>query len=354
MSEGDFVFLVAEIPGVLALDRNKNIVASATFPREPEKILEGIENLEKGEETEELEGILEELEVKNIVTDLPLELEDLHVETKDKISAREHVRKNMRAISKEIGFAENDQEFNEIIRDVQIIRTREEIKSSVEKDKVLGQAVSALGDIRSTCNELSERLQEWYGLYYPEFEAESNEKYAELVAKIGRREEFNDFKGSMGIDLEGEDVEILQQFGEEVDGLFQLRDNLKSYLEDVMPDIAPNMTHVIGAEMTAKLISLAGSLEDIAKMPSSKIQLLGAEKALFRHLKGGGKPPKYGIIYNHPYIQRTQEDRRGKVARAIASKLMMAARTDFYTDDFKGEKYKEELEEKIEDIRGEG
>lgn len=353
MSERKFVFLTAGIPGVVALDSDKNIVSSSGFPSRAEDILQKLEDIEEGEITPEVKEVLDSIGTDNIVTSIPLDLENFKVEVKDKVSANEYLRNNMREVSKEIGFAESDAEFNEILRDVQVKRTRQGVKSAVEKDKLMAQTVSALEDLRNVTNELSERLQEWYGLYYPELEVESNEKRAELIAKLGEREEFEGFDGSMGLDIDSRDVKILQEFAEEVNKAFKTRDRIKKYLDGVMPSVAPNLTKVIGAEMAAKLISLAGSLEDLAKMPSSKIQLLGAEKALFRHLKGGGKPPKYGIIYNHPYIQKTQEGKGGKVARAIASKLMMAARTDYYTDKFKGEEYKKELEKKIEGIRGE-
>lgn len=353
MSGRKFVFITADIPGVVAFDRGKNIVSSSKFPRRAEDIAEKLEDIKNGEVTPEVKEVLDDIKTENIVTSFSLELEDFNVEIKDKVSAEGYFEENRREISKDIGFVENDAEFNEVLRDLQVMRTKQDIKSAVEKDRLMAQAVSALEDLREVTNELSERLQEWYGLYYPELEIESNEKYAEMVAKLGEREKFEDFDGSMGMDLDSRDVKTVQGFAEELSKAFGMRDRIKTYLDDVMPSVAPNITKIIGAEMAAKLISIAGSLENLAKMPSSKIQLLGAEKALFRHLKGGGKPPKYGIIYNHPYIQKTEEGKRGKVARAIASKLMMAARTDYYTDEFKGEKYKEKLEEKIDSIRGE-
>jgi len=353
MSEKNFVFLAAGIPGVFALDSDKDIVECSTFPKDADKILDKLESLEEGEVVEELEELLESLKTENIVTDLPLDPEGFSVEVHDETSANEYIKNNLRKISKKSGFVENDSEFNEVIRDVQILRTRDKIKSSVEKDKVVAQAVSALQDLRRVSNELSERLQEWYGIYYPELELEENEKYAELVAELESRKDFKDFEGSMGIDLDRIDIEAMRGFARQLKGIFKQREDLKDYLENVMDDIAPNLTHIIGAEMAAQLISLAGSLKKLARMPSSKIQLLGAEKALFRHLKGGGKPPKHGIIYNHPYIQQTPDDKRGKAARTIASTLMMAARTDQYTGKFKGEKYKEDLEKDLEEIRNE-
>lgn len=353
MSERSFVFLVAGIPGVFAFDKDKNTVASSCFVKDAEEIEEKLEMLRNEEKTEEVEEVLRCIETENIVTNLPLELEDYSAEVKDNVSASQYLENNIREISKNSGFVESDKEFNRVIRDVQILRTRKEIKSAVEKDKVVAQAVSALQDLRRIGNELSERLQEWYGLYYPELDVDGNEDYAELASELDKREDFNDFEGSMGIDLDRTDIEAMRSFARQVKGIYEQKEELKEYLEGVMKDVAPNITHIIGAEMAAQLISLAGSLKKLARMPSSKIQLLGAEKALFRHLRGGGKPPKHGIIFNHPYIQQTPEDKRGKAARAIASTLMMAARTDQYTGKFKGKKYKKELENDLEEIRNE-
>ncbi len=351
MSNENFVFLTAEVPGVFAFDRGKNVVKSSIFPRDAEEIQGKLDDLKKGKVVEELEAVLGDLDAENIITEFPLEIEGFNVEVKDETSARKHLRENLRELSKESGFVDNDEQFNEIIRDLQVLKTRDGIKSSVKKDKVMAQAVSALQDLRRVSNELSERLREWYGLYYPELKIEENESYAELVADLESRREFEDFEGSMGIDLDKVDIEAMRSFARQVSGIYKQIDELKGYLEEVMEDVTPNLTFLIGSEMAAQLVSLAGSLKKLARMPSSKIQLLGAEKALFRHLKGGGKPPKHGVIFNHPYIQQTPEGKRGKAARAIASKLMMAARTDHYTGKFKGKEYKEELEEELEEIR---
>jgi nucleolar protein 56 len=124
-----------------------------------------------------------------------------------------------------------------------------------------------------------------------------------------------------------------------------------------MNKIAPNITSLVGAYLAAKLLAHVGSLAKLAKLPASTIQLLGAEKALFRHmhLKRAHKktrPPKYGIIFNHPAVQAARDELRGKVARLIASKLALAARTDFYVKKLKPE-YKKELDEKLKEILGE-
>ncbi|MFB6215763.1 MAG: NOP5/NOP56 family protein, partial [Candidatus Aenigmatarchaeota archaeon] len=299
MSDRDFVYVTADIPGVFAFDRDKNVMGYSLFPSDPDEVLEKLKSLRQGGRVEELEDVLEQIGTHNIVTDLSFEAEGFNVEVNEDISAYEHLKNKRREYAISYGFVEDEEELNRIINDIAISRARESIKTSVEKDKIVGQAISAIEDLNEVSNELSERLREWYGLYYPELEINSNETYAKLVSEKGERENFEDFDGSMGTDMDRRDVDAVKSFAEEIKEIFDLKDSLLGYLEDVVPSIAPNMTHIVGPKITAKLISLAGSVEKLAKMPSSKIQLLGAEKALFRHLKGGGKPPKYGVIFNH-------------------------------------------------------
>lgn len=353
MSDLNFVFLTANLPGIFAFDRDKNVIAQEIFPKDGKKIYEKLSKLENGRSVEELESILDKLSTENLVIDLNIDIDGYNVEVKDDTSASKYLHQNLREISKECGFVKDDSEFNKVISDYYIADSKSKMKKSVDKDKIAAQTISAINDLDEVVNEFSERLREWYGHYYPELKINSNRKYAEKVSEIGFREDFKKFNGSMGLDLDSSDVKAVRSFAEQLTEIYETRDELTDYLEDLMEGVAPNITHIIGPKLGAGLISLAGSLEKLSKMPSSKIQLLGAEKALFRHLHGGGKPPKYGIIFTHRYIQNTPDGKRGKVARAIASKLMMAARTDYYTNQFKGEKYKEELEEKVKQIRKE-
>ena len=109
-------------------------------------------------------------------------------------------------------------------------------------------------------------------------------------------------------------------------------------------ELAKNMTTLIGGQLTAKLIARSGSFEKLASFPSSTIQVLGAEKALFRFLKGQGSSPKYGLIFQSTYVQKAHKDDRGKIARILASKLSLAAKLDFYKGDFMGDSLKLDMD----------
>ena len=210
-------------------------------------------------------------------------------------------------------------------------------KSFAKKDAQVIQAVSAYDEIEKDVNVLVERLREWYSLHFPEMDKKikDHEKYAEF-AFYGNRAEIEDknlqklAKASVGANLEENDYKIIKRFTARILELYKLRDVLNKYIEKRMKEIAPNVESLAGGSIGARLIKSAGGLENMAKMPSSTIQVLGAEKALFRHLKTKAKGPKYGYIFQCPSIHNAQKDRRGRIARALASKLAIAARMDFY------------------------
>lgn len=132
--------------------------------------------------------------------------------------------------------------------------------------------------------------------------------------------------------------------------LDETREEMEDYIEETAPEVAPNLSNLAGERLGARLIALAGGLEELARMPSSTVQVLGAEDALFRHLSDGTPPPKHGVIYVHPYVCETASDERGSAARALAGKLTIAARVDCYAGDLRPY-LADELDEKIERIR---
>jgi nucleolar protein 56 len=117
-----------------------------------------------------------------------------------------------------------------------------------------------------------------------------------------------------------------------------------------MQETAPNLTALLSANLGARVISLAGGLQRLATLPSSTVQLLGAEKAMFMHLRSGKAPPKHGIIFQHPAIHRAPYWQRGKVARSMAAKAAIAAKVDFYKGEYIGERLKAELDKRLEEI----
>jgi nucleolar protein 56 len=151
----------------------------------------------------------------------------------------------------------------------------------------------------------------------------------------------------MGADLGEEDVAPFMEMASEIKDLYLLKEGEELYLEAKMKALCPNIAAVAGNLIGAKLIAYAGSLKRLAELPSSTIQLLGAEKALFRHITRKSLPPKYGVIHEHPLIGKARKQDHGKVARLIADKISLAARVDYFHGEYMGEKLREDIEKRL-------
>jgi len=131
-----------------------------------------------------------------------------------------------------------------------------------------------------------------------------------------------------------------------INGVVEQRKNIENYVKNSMREIAPNLSSLIDEFLAARLLASAGSLEKLAKMSASTIQLIGAEKALFRHLRNQGRAPKYGLLFLSSQVQNAPDDKRGKIARVLASKIMQAVRIDFYSGRFE-DQLRREMDEEI-------
>ena len=241
---------------------------------------------------------------------------------------------------------ENVSDLDKFLVDFGIAFSRINMKSLIRKDMVLIQAINALDDINKTVNLFTLRIKEWFGLHYPEYNVTDNLLIGSII-EHGNRQNFPKFKKSSGVDLDENDIDTVISFANTIRNLEGEKKVLERYVSHTCEEIIPNFSSLIEPLLAARILSHAGSLEKLAKMTSSTIQLLGAEKALFRHLKKRGKSPKYGLIYHSSYIQKSSDDKKGKVARILSAKLMIAARTDFYSKRDVRKKLKEDLENTI-------
>jgi nucleolar protein 56 len=166
----------------------------------------------------------------------------------------------------------------------------------------------------------------------------------QLVAKAA--------ESSMGADIAEADLEMVQALAKNVLDFYLLRKNMDEYVDRTMEELAPNVRAVAGALLGARLIAMAGSLQNLAMRPASTIQVIGAEKALFRSLKTGARPPKHGLIFQHTLLHDAKRWQRGKIARVIAGKLAIAARTDaFGAGHYIGDKLKADINKRLEEIQ---
>ncbi|MBU5557968.1 MAG: hypothetical protein QW751_02975 [Candidatus Aenigmatarchaeota archaeon] len=340
-------YVAACVIGLFAVDEKGNLLARRLFQKEPTKIAEALANFASGKRFNELEGLIGELRKKGY--------ED--VSTSQPNKATEFVRENFRKLAIELKFVKNQAELNNLLSAVGVASSKAAITKVGRRDKLIIQAVSAFNDLDRILNLMSERIREWYGLHYPEFRPAEHEKFIEAIVKYGNREKFEKFTTSMGMQLVAEDIAILQRYAARLKELYVLRSELEKYLNALVPTEMPNMSALLGPILAARLLAQAGSLEKLAKMPSSTVQLLGAEKALFKALRTKGKEvkvPKFGILFTHPDISSAPKEQQGKIARLLAAKVSIAARTDFYTKEDRSKELIEDYRRKLEEARKAG
>jgi len=223
--------------------------------------------------------------------------------------------------------------------------TKQKLRESVKFDDFIVQAISNIDEINRVVNTLAKRLREWYEFYNPEFSREVHDHEDFVSAVIERKDSKK--KDSMGADLSKEDMRPILDLAKEIRGLFELKKKQENYLEKIMQKNCPNVTAVAGELIGARLIAIAGDLKRLVRFPASTVQLLGAEKALFRHMRTGAKAPKYGVIIKHPLVARVSKRDKGKAARKLADKILLAAKVDYFKGEFIGDKLRKEVEEEF-------
>lgn len=228
------------------------------------------------------------------------------------------------------------------IRDLNIRETKDKVKASVGFDNLIIQAISLLDESKKVSNVLVKRLREWYELYNPEFSMNVNDH--QVFVRLICEGKDDKVKGSMGADLSKNDVDNIFSLAKKCNEIYNFMEQEDKYLKRIMKDNCPNINAVAGHLVGAKLIALAGSLKQLVLFPSSTVQILGAEKAFFRHIKSNAKMPKHGVIIQHPLVASSSKGEAGKRARALADKVLLAAKVDYFKGEFIGDKLIKELE----------
>ena len=246
-------------------------------------------------------------------------------------------------------------------RDDFFAKARKKVQTAISsRDNLLIQTVSAVDELNKSSNLLFERLTEWYGTYFPEFKSAEPAKYVQGVLAFDRRNPdaaeaerifgqqgpsiIGRMKSSIGSDFSDEDLRQARSLASQIQMLWKLRDDIEAYEGKIATELCPNMSHIAGPQLAAKLVAQAGGLKRMSTFPSSTIQVLGAEKALFKHLKSGSRPPKHGLIFQHALISTSPKKVRGKIARALAAKLTIACKADAISHNFIAEKLKAQFE----------
>eukprot|EP00884_Botryococcus_braunii_P017528 jgi/Botrbrau1/4459/Bobra.0348s0044.2 len=253
--------------------------------------------------------------------------------------------------------------------------SRSKVKFNVNRvDNMIIQAIALLDTLDKDVNTFVMRVREWYSWHFPELIklAADNYQYARLALAIRDKSSLSEeslpalaeivgdeekameilaaSRSSMGQDISPIDLINIESFARRVINLAEYRAQLAVYLQERMHSVAPNLSALIGEVVGARLISHAGSLVNLAKYPASTVQILGAEKALFRALKTKGNTPKYGLIFNSSFIGRAKQKDKGRISRYLANKCSIASRIDCFSEvstSLFGEKLKEQVEERL-------
>jgi len=367
--------------GFLAFDEESKLIDNVSFSKNPQSAAQTLVKVESGKIVEELVELINKLKTSGFDVFI-FENAFLAEEAKRRFKvtteflksskAGELARSNMENFAVETGFVKDAGEFRVWMHNLTMEIAKLRVKSAVEKrDLLIVQAIQTLDDLDKAINLFMGRLREWYGIHFPELDrlVEKHETYVRLVLKLGSKENFTvenleiedipkakaeqiakAAESSMGATLPEGDIKQIQALCKNVIAMYQLRQDLENYLDKTMEEVAPNVKALTGSLLGARLIALAGGLMNLARIPASTIQVIGAEKALFRSLKTGTRPPKHGIIFQHAYLHEAKKWHRGKIARALAGKLAIAARADAFGGRYIGEELKSDLEKRIEEI----
>lgn len=383
---------VVETPiGLFILDEQGNVLERVFFSKEPQAAASEFKQMQEGKPTKPIIEAMKQVAKKNSPLvfgnqqlantcakeanlDVGVRMSPVAEKFRNQLASEWDGRESwLKKQSLQSPATETARAYNEFARQVTLQLARSGIAiAAAKRDLSAVQAVRAMDDLDKVLNLLAGRVREWFGLHFPEMDrlVEKHDTYARLVAKIGNRKNFTNekllaeglprekadelaaaAKRSMGAEISEADLQVLQSFCDLMLDLYKFRSKSESYVDEVLKQVAPNMTAVVGAALSARLISIAGSLDNLAKMPASTLQVLGAEKALFRSLKTGARPPKHGVIFQHTAIHQAPRWQRGKIARALSGKLSIAARIDDFGGDFLGEKLRDDVNRKVDEIK---
>ena len=375
-------YVVSSFIGLLLCDEKGEVIEKALFPKDPEEQVNRLYSLSRGEVVDEVRELCEKarkLNVDVLVAEDPKVaqalvasgFQEMRVEGPNRVAKL--VRARILDLVVKFGYAQSEEEALSILHKIASDLSARKIVEAVEKrDFLIAQAVSCIDEVEKMLNVLASRLREWYWIHFPELgnAIKDHEDFIKALLIIGHRdnvkkpevlEKLGSLRDKVAKVLEGspslganvllKDVEVIKEVASMALKLYELNERLRRYVDEVMGEVAPNIKELVGPVLGARLIALAGGLERLAKLSASTIQLLGAEKALFRALRTGGKPPKHGIIFQYPDIHRSPKWQRGKIARALAGKIAIAARVDYFTGEYIADELKEDLKNRINEIK---
>ncbi|MGC9136332.1 NOP5/NOP56 family protein [Caldivirga sp.] len=371
--------------GIIALRDDGSVVDKLIYNYDAQRIANMLNSIEVGKPTDELVDFINRLakagfstvyvEHKELARNLTNVIKGVEIKAELPTKVGRMFREEFWSKYLKEVYGIEPIEYIKRVHEISVIQTRLKLKQAAERrDLFIAQAINSVDDLDKVSNLVASRLREWYGIHFPELEnlTRNNNEYAALVYKLGDRANYtkdNIVKAlpelgeerasriaeaaakSVGASIVEWDLQQIKALAKLYLDMQTIRENLTEYIDDAMKDVAPNIRELAGSLLGARLIALAGSLMKLALMPASTIQVLGAEKALFRALRGRGRPPKHGVIFQYPDIFRAPRWQRGKIARALAAKLAIAAKADVFTGNFIAPRLKEEFMRRVQEVK---
>jgi nucleolar protein 56 len=367
ITEAGIVIFNKSMKIIISEKFNKNQTLSINKKIELGKIDSKIKNALSKAKERGFKGFL----IKEDTLKKPLEARSFTVEIISDIEF-EKIQKRKTDIMIKSGLVKNEYEARQRIREIAFEISKTKLREFASKlDLQLIQSIQSLDEVDKIINIFESRVKEWYGLHFPELERvlDNSEIYMKFIIKFRSRENIvteelekfglsNDkilkltrvLERTKGSNVRTEDFERIVSIAKECLHLHDVRKELSSYVDKNMNQIAPNINSIVGSTIGARLLARAGGLEKLAKLPASTIQILGAEKALFRSMRTGTRPPKHGILFQHLEVHTAPKWQRGKIARSLAGKIAIASRIDAYRGTL-DDGIKNSLEKRFEEIK---
>jgi len=293
------MYLITKWFGTFIFD-NKELKKKILFPNDEKEILKRLSKINNREILNEEKKIIKGIK--------DIKVNEKRLEKIGNYNFKDPIFKKINVNPKDFGFS------TDLLQKASIKVTKNIVDEKLaSEDLQIMQMVNALDDLIHTSNLLYERIDSW----------------EQIPTDIKKIQPIKNVFSSVNIEIE----------------------SIEKQIDEDMSQIAPNITKIIGPLIGARLISHAGGLQRLALMPSSTIQILGAEKALFRYKKEGGKPPKHGVIFQHPKINKAPRNYRGKIARIYATKLAIAVKADFFTKRNISNILQKDIENKIKELK---
>ncbi|MEM4189231.1 MAG: hypothetical protein QW544_01775 [Candidatus Caldarchaeum sp.] len=368
-------YVVMTAVGLAAFDERGGLISLKPFAVAPAEIASVLTRMKGGQTPEQyVEEFLNNLRGKGVET---LFFWDENVgKLLQKHAERTGTRLELveaRPIDVETALSEAELEnYRKLVRDVAAELARQRIVAEAgRRDLHIVHAVRAFDDLEKVKNQVFVRVREWYEIHFPELATIVEDLYtylklvstplvkdnidleklskvlkSDLVKSVAEAAE-KSVGGPVG-ERDMARIASLASLGLEIS---RLAEKTEEYIRELMSVEAPNLSAVAGPVLGSRLISLAGGLEKLARLPASTIQVLGAEKALFRFFKTGRGAPKHGVIFQHPFVHSAPRWQRGKIARVLASKISIAARIDYFSKEDRSSQLRSMLEQRIEEIK---